>query len=196
MYWKDTNVHDTSIGNMLNPLASCNKHHQVQSLEKELLHLSRMKHREEQLVLFLTGAGGSGKSKVITNVLWYRKGFCKLLGQQFDSHTIVVTALTRVVAMLIHGKTLSLAALLNQKRCVTIEQMKEWENAQLVIIDEISFAKGSALLTLHKQLTALREGRSKKYGGLNLVFAGNFHQLAEAHWRNELVQRHESGAVA
>jgi len=163
--------------NMPIPLAPRNKRHQVQSLEKELLRLGGMKRGEEQLILFLTGAGGSGKSEVISNVLRYGKGFCQSLGQPFDSHTIVVTALTGVAATSIHGETLSSAALLNQKRSVTIEQMKEWENARLVIIDEISFAKGSEILTLHKQLSALKEARSKKYGGLNIVFAGDFRQL-------------------
>lgn len=66
----------------------------------------------------------------------------------------------------------------------------------MLIIDEISFAKGSALVTLHNQLSALKEARSKKYGGLNIVFAGDFRQLkpvgekslyedtALAHWHD------------
>jgi hypothetical protein len=61
-----------------------------------------------------------------------------------------------------------------QQKVISAEQIKEWENSRLLIIDESSFAKGSELVTLHKQLSGLKEVRGKKYGGLNFVFAGDF----------------------
>lgn len=173
-----------------------NKRHQMQNLEKELLKLGGMKRGNDQLILFLTGAGGSGKSEVINNVLRHGKGFCQSLGQPFNSRTIVVTALTGVAAASMHGETLASAALLRQRKVISAEQIKEWENSRLLIIDESSFAKGSELVTLHKQLSGLKEVRGKKHGGLNIAFAGDFRQLkpvkatplcedtAVAHWHD------------
>jgi hypothetical protein len=174
-YWLEADIQEAMEQSDSTALPRpCNKRHQMQNLEKELLKLGGMKRGNDQLILFLTGAGGSGKSEVINNVLRYGKGFCQSLGQPFNSRTIVVTALTGVAATSIHGETLASAALLRQRKVISAEQIKECENSRLLIIDESSFAKGSKLVTLHKQLSGLKEVRGKKYGGLNIVFAGDF----------------------
>ena len=63
---------------------------------RQLKTLTGMAPQEKQLLMFLTGAGGSGKSEVINSVLAYVQGFCKELSYPFDKRTIVVTALTGV----------------------------------------------------------------------------------------------------
>eukprot|EP00972_Heterocapsa_arctica_P057765 8522425-Heterocapsa_arctica.AAC.1 len=57
--------------------------------------------------MFMTGAGGAGKSNVITALIEYCKEFCSNLGVLFDNQTIVITALTGVAATSIMGQTTS-----------------------------------------------------------------------------------------
>jgi predicted GTPase len=94
---------------------------------------------QKQLIMFMMGAGGSGKTKVINAVMAYAKGFCKELNYMFDKRMIVVTALTGVAATLINSETTHSAAKLNYKN-ITSEHIDEWQKAHLLIIDEISFA--------------------------------------------------------
>jgi hypothetical protein len=84
--------------------------------------------KSKQLILFMTGAGGSGKMKVINAVMAYAKGFYKALNYMFDKQMIVLTVLTGVAATLVNGKTIHSAAKLNYKR-VTMEDIEEWKHA-------------------------------------------------------------------
>ena len=61
---------------------------------------------QKQLVMFLTGAGGSGKSEVIKEILIYCEEYCNQICVPFTDRIIVVTALTGVAAVLIKGETL------------------------------------------------------------------------------------------
>ena len=47
----------------------------------------------------------------------------------------------------------------------------------LLIIDEISFASKSNFQMMHKQLGKLKQEINKKFGGLNIIFSGDFWQL-------------------
>jgi hypothetical protein len=52
-------------------------------LLRELKKLNGMK-KNKQLILFMTGVGGSGKTRVINAVMAYAKGFCNALNYMFD----------------------------------------------------------------------------------------------------------------
>jgi hypothetical protein len=144
-------------------------------LKRQLKMISGMRD-SEQLIMFLTGSGGSGKTKVVNAVLAYAKGFCKELNYVFDKRTIVVTALTGMAATLINGETIHSAAKFYNKK-ISTEHMDEWKNTRLVIVDEISFATSADLRKLNEKLGMLKEARRQKYGGLHLVFTGDFAQL-------------------
>jgi hypothetical protein len=131
---------------------------------------------QSQLIAFLSGPGGSGKSHVITMVLQYARAYTRLLKVPFTKRTIVVTAMTGVAATAIRGETIHSAAGLFQKQ-TSIECVKEWQDTRLLILDEISFASKDILEKLHAKLGELTENRESKYGGLNVVFAGDFSQL-------------------
>ena len=69
-----------------------------------------------QLILFLHGPGGSGKSTVIDLVLAYAKEYCKMYkNNSFTSRTIVITALSGVAATLILGEITNSALHLTTK---------------------------------------------------------------------------------
>ena len=131
---------------------------------------------KEQLLMFMTGPGGSGKSRVIDALMHYCRSYCSELGTQFNDRTIVVTAMTGVAATSIQGETTCSATRLACER-ITSDHIDEWENTRLLIIDEISFAKEDDLIQLDRNLRQMRQQPHKIYGGMNILFAGDFHQL-------------------
>ena len=133
--------------------------------------------KENQLIAFLTGPGGSGKSHVIATVLRYSRAFTKLLKVPFTKRTIVVTAMTGVAATSIFGETIHSATMLLSQKEPSLDQIKPWKDARLLILDEISFAGKDVILKLDERLRELKENQMAKYGGMNIVFAGDFSQL-------------------
>jgi AAA domain len=95
--------------------------------------------RSDQLICFLHGPGGSGKTAVINLVLLYAHSFCKQLWADFVSteRVIVVTAMTGAAATLLKGETTHSALFLNQRKDINREQIELWNNTKMVIIDEI-----------------------------------------------------------
>jgi hypothetical protein len=146
--------------------------------------LSLLKNKEN-LIMFITGAGGSGKSHVINNVLAYASKFCSNIDQPFDKRTIVVTAMTGVAATSILGETAHSAMCLNISGGVQSKLsnakgkdiIDKWKNARFVILDEISFANQSTLKSIIKALEILKQDRNSRYGGMSIVFTGDFLQL-------------------
>jgi len=130
----------------------------------------------KKLVLFLTGAGGTGKSKVINEVLLYCQEYCEQIQVPFTDRTIVVTALTGVAAVLINGETLHSATHVYSKT-VNEDMIKRWHDVRLVIVDEISFANKDLLETVDSKLRDLKENIYQKFGGINIAFMGDFRQL-------------------
>ena len=83
---------------------------------KLLCQLAELRNDTEQLICWLLGPAGSGKSTVIELVLLYAKEYCSYLPNViFCCNTIVVTAMTGVAATLICGETMHGALFLNQK---------------------------------------------------------------------------------
>jgi polynucleotide 5'-kinase involved in rRNA processing len=58
----------------------------------------------ENLVCFLHGPGGSGKSAVLELLLIYAAEYCHHVGEIYTETTIVVTALSGVAATLVKGR--------------------------------------------------------------------------------------------
>lgn len=133
--------------------------------------------KKNQLLMFLCGVGGSGKSKVMNAVQQYAKAFCDQLGVKYDKRTIVVTALTGIAATAINGETLHSAAKMGPNQKVNKDDVKEWKDARLLIIDKISFANRMSLTKIDKNLRELTEEEMLPYGGMNIIFARDFRQL-------------------
>ena len=95
----------------------------------------------------------------------------------FCRNTIVVTAMTGVTATLICGETMHGALFLNQKHEIEPEQIELWADTHLLIIDEISFVSKSDFHMMHKQFGKLKQEINKKFGGVKIIFLGDFWQL-------------------
>ena len=145
---------------------------------KLLCQLAELSNDTEQLICCLHGPVGSGKSTVIELVLLYAKEYYSYLPNViFCCNTIVVTAMTGVTVTLICGETMDGPLFLNQKCEIEPEQIELWADPHLLIIDEISFVSRSNFQMMHKQLGKLKQEINKKFGGLNIIFSGDFRQL-------------------
>ena len=148
--------------------------------ERKKLCLLSERHRrgnDDQIILFLHGPGGSGKTTVIDLVMEYAREFCAYLEQPFGTRTIVLTAMTGVAATLLLGETAHAALYLNRRKELEPEQCEPWSNTRLLIIDEISFASRGDFEKMDRNLKRLKSKISLPYGGQNIVFAGDLRQL-------------------
>jgi len=155
---------------------------QDRSFLREKLALERLtekrKRNSDQLICFLHGPGGSGKTTVLDLMLEYAKEYCSNMeNYRFTSRTIVVTAMSGSAATLLLGETTHSALHLNQRRALTHEQREQWQDTRLLIIDEISFADKDDFAKIHENLRYLKEQMYTKYGGMNMVFSGDMRQL-------------------
>jgi Helitron helicase-like domain at N-terminus/PIF1-like helicase len=133
---------------------------------------------QSQVIMFLTGPGGSGKSRVIEEVLSYAKEFCMMLEVPFTSRTIQICAMSGVAATLIKGETAHSALFLSKDHSnITEEIMLAFKPVRLVIIDEISFAGIKTVRHLDSTLRLLTNNFSTPFGGKHIAFMGDFRQL-------------------
>ena len=133
------------------------------------------KRKSKQLIALVHGPGGCGKSTVIDLLIEYIHEFCNNFENfPFHSRMIVVTAMTGVAATHICGETTHSAAFRNQKRPIDAKQIELWSETRFLIIDEISFAGKLLFEELDRKLRKLRARPDAKYGGVHIVFAGDF----------------------
>jgi ATP-dependent DNA helicase PIF1 len=140
---------------------------------------------KKQLIMFLSGAGGCGKSHVIGVAKQMCQHFCRSINEGFDFSSFLVTASTNSAAALIGGQTIhSVAQLRSKFHNVTINGKDitiHWVTANLIIIDEISMLSLDDFDKLDKHLRQLMreatKAESAPFGGLNIVLCGDFFQL-------------------
>ena len=140
--------------------------------------LEKDRRSSPQTICLLYGPGGCGKTTVIDLTLEYAREYCSFFDTiEFNSRTIVVTALTGVAATIIRGETTHAAVYLNQTKELQPEQIELWNNTRLLIVDEVSFASKEVFIELDRKLRKLKSRADCAYGGLNIIFSGDFRQL-------------------
>ena len=138
--------------------------------------------------VFLTGEPGAGKTHVINQYTnWL----------QAAGIPTAITASTGIAATHIGGFTIhSWSAIgtrdtLNNRDIDTILSkeyiVKRLKKAQVLIIDEISMLDGSVLDMISKILQSARSS-SEAFGGLQVVFVGDFYQLPPVNRNNEPIR--------
>jgi len=127
--------------------------------------------------MFLTGFAGAGKSTAITVAKEFCRRFCVALGLPWSENSFYFTSTTGVSAALFGGETIHMAAFLNHKR-ITADMKTAWRHVVVLVVDEISFFSLSNLKKLNKCLQTIKgTGSSVIFGGVSVVFVGDFHQL-------------------
>ena len=132
--------------------------------------------------IFLTGAGGTGKSFLLQTL--YRE-------YTATGRTMAVTAMTGCAALLLNpipAKTLHSWAgigLGKEPLSVIVEGIAKngrkknfWRKTDCLVIDEVSMLTPALLEMLERIGSIIRKGSGgKPFGGLQVVFVGDFHQL-------------------
>ena len=168
--------YDTKLGEMLgatlNPLAA-----NVQLTKDSVVRNLKAKGAKDHLVMFLTGAAGCGKSTTMEAAQLYVHRFCTAIAVAFNDNTFYFTATTGSAAALFGGTTIHSAAHLNKTR-INDEMRAVWrDDVRILIIDEISFFTATDVAKLDRQLKKLTGRYDMVYGGVSIVFSGDFHQL-------------------
>lgn len=132
--------------------------------------------------IFLTGPGGTGKSFLLQNLYAHYKGYTK--GKRLS-----ITALTGCAAVLIgsFAKTLHSWAGIGLGRgdvellakTVATDKRKgpRWRKTDCLVIDEVSMMTPALLELLDRVGRVARKSPDKPFGGLQVVFVGDFYQL-------------------
>lgn len=129
----------------------------------------------EPLLLYIGGPGDTGKSRVMQAATTF-------FTRRSESRRLRLAAYTGVAASNIRGVTLHSALKLGlfnggrfgakQRR----ELVAAWEGVDFLVVDEISMIGCDMLYRIHRALVAAK-GRDLPFGGVNMIFAGDFAQL-------------------
>lgn len=131
--------------------------------------------------IFLTGPGGTGKSFLLENLHAHYKSRTK--------KKLAITAMTGCAAVLIgpFAKTLHSWAGIGLGRgdpekiaeAVAIDKRKgpRWRQTQCLVIDEVSMMTPGLLELLDTVGRKARKCPDKPFGGMQMVFVGDFYQL-------------------
>lgn len=127
--------------------------------------------------VFLTGSAGAGKTYTLNQYIQYLKA---------RKVTIAITASTGIAATHMNGMTIHTWSGIGIKNHLTpddLKRMKErkylkehLENAQVLIIDEISMLHAKQLNLVNQVLKFFKENDAA-FGGIQVVLAGDFFQL-------------------
>ena len=142
---------------------------------------------KEQLLMFVTGPAGAGKSTALEVAQHFCFEFCRYVGENWNDRTFLFTAVTGSAASLFGGVTLHSAAFINHDiETLSLTKMREWENVKMLIVDEISMAGDPTMKKLNKRLNKIRRHLSPAspivkptmvFGGYSIIFSGDFKQI-------------------
>jgi hypothetical protein len=125
------------------------------------------------LVMFLAGSGGTGKSRVI-------QCFKDFARRWHSVASTVISASSGVAAILIGGCTIHSALGIGMRReppKPTQQQINAWSEVGVLFIDEFSMVTPHMLDLIDTRLKQLKGQTEKLYGGVHLIFCGDFYQL-------------------
>lgn len=141
-----------------------------------IVEAARQGRNEDPLRMYVGGCGGTGKSRVIEAV----SAYFEMLG---ESTRYRLASYTGVAARNISGTTLHAVLSLHcrSKRGLGNKTKGEliamWEKVDFLLIDEVSMIGCDTLLSIHEALAEAKSNRDALFGGINVIFFGDFAQL-------------------
>ncbi|KAJ3551346.1 hypothetical protein NM688_g4757 [Phlebia brevispora] len=139
-------------------------------------HAAKPRSERDQLRMFLGGPGGTGKSRVINALrdFFARRG---------EKRRFRLASFMGIAAHNIGGITLHAACCLNKKSGPVRVGSKThqdlaamWEGVDYLFVDEVSMLGCLTLAKANKALS-IATGKAEPFGGVNVIFAGDFAQL-------------------
>ncbi len=129
-----------------------------------------------QLRMYIGGVGGTGKSHVVHAIL----RLFVLLGRR---NQVLVSAPTGAAAILIGGYTIHSLLLLPYKENTNLQPLTVlWKNVSYLIVDEVSMVSAHLMGDISSRLQhakgASNIAEDTPFGGVNVIFLGDFGQLS------------------
>ncbi|KAF5325922.1 hypothetical protein D9611_000998 [Ephemerocybe angulata] len=132
-----------------------------------------------QLLMFIGGQGGSGKSYLIDTIVMLFENMGRL-------DEVRLGAFTGIAASLIGGNTLHSLLSIGSNSRTNLASAKrlseEWKYVKYLIVDEISMVSAQFMATISSRLKVAKgddvANSLKNFGGLHVIFLGDFHQLS------------------
>jgi ATP-dependent DNA helicase PIF1 len=132
--------------------------------------------------MYLGGMGGTGKSQVIKALIYF-------FGQKKEDHCFTVLALTGMAAALLNGSTYHKVLGIYRKNDVGLDFSRNesavlndvrvrLQGVEYIFIDEVSMIACHDLYSISARLAQITGMNDVPFGGMNVVFAGDFAQLA------------------
>ena len=131
----------------------------------------------EQLKMYVGGMGGTGKTQVLRAVI-------EFFNQRNESHRFVVVAPTGSAAALIAGSTYHsmLGFDHNGDENLSMKKLAEvktrLKGVDYIFFDEVSMLSCRDMYSIGVRLSRILNDSETPFGGLNMIFAGDFAQLA------------------
>jgi len=141
----------------------------------KIIALHSMEMKPKPLRMYLGGPGGTGKSRVIHALTDFFK-------RRNESRRLRLAAFTGVAAKNIGGTTLHTALCMNLAKKKSdgnktrTDLVAMWDGVNYLLVDEVSTIGCSLLTDVHDALVSAT-GSTDLFGGMNVIFAGDFAQL-------------------
>jgi ATP-dependent DNA helicase PIF1 len=137
--------------------------------------------------VFLTGVAGTGKSLVLKLAL-------EFLHDTYKPSEYVALGSTGPVAIALEGQTVHSFAGIGVPQVKTdftkvSRRKKAWKDLKVMVLDEVSIISGEFMDMLSEAVGELRNRRGEPFGGIQLVFCGDFLQLSPILPRNRDVEQ-------
>ena len=128
-----------------------------------------------QLTMYIGGMGGTGKSQVI-------KAVSSFFAARDEAHRFICVAPTGTAAALLSGSTYHSVFGINELGGSTMEKVLSQVRTRLqgvdyIFLDEVSMLSCYDMYRISSQLARVFNQLDKPFGGLNIIFAGDFAQL-------------------
>ena len=130
--------------------------------------------QSDQLKMYLGGMGGTGKSQVIKALMYFFR-------ERREPHRFNVLAPTGSAAVLVDGSTyhsvLGIRDIENESKKTRSQIKDRLAGVEYIFVDEVSMLSCGHMYVISKQLATALSLTDIPFGGMNMIFAGDFAQL-------------------
>ena len=133
----------------------------------------------EKLKMHIGGMGGTGKSQVL-------KALMELFCRKKESHRFIIVAPTGSAAALLGGSTyhymfgINDFASMKSANSQLAEVKQRLQGVDYIFMDEVSMLSCKDIYRISEKLAKVMNNTEEPFGGLNMIFAGDFAQLPPA----------------